>query len=451
MIPATLAASLIAEMVSHFESHETFGEVGNFLAGKDPYFTFRDWMRVFRTVPSLRRYLLPALVWNLICKKREVSGYSERFQPGRKYNFSYRSFCTDFLVWESIASAASHFKIALPDSLRGRLENYFSLAFQNCYAVPVQDRLLPMFSYYPRHDHLVPHDNSVYKMFFSRDDNVPDIDTTSLILGSAIPLIGALGLSPTVYQHDEQSMLDFLALMRDHVYGLGRYGQKSLSYENGILPGDQGVLTWVFDDHNELDPTSNVNVLNFLFRIRRIRPDAPLEEIAALTRPIINFLSNHARNETYFDQRFQSYYPLGPSLLFWRRMYQGYLALDEKERAILDAQGRLEEVNERLAKAAGKIYRAEGGLRNPYDILTAAPFLYERNVMRAELRDWLGSGEQWVSHFRKNHYEIFHLRYPSKIICAPIMVPYACLLDFLTHVDKVERSQFHLVGTSKLE
>jgi hypothetical protein len=55
--------------------------------------------------------------------------------------------------------------------------------------------------------------------------------------------------------------------------------------------------------------------------------------------------------------------------------------------------------------------------------------------MRNELRAWFGDGSRWIEHFRKNHYEIFHLRYPSKIICAPVRIPFAAILDFLMVVD----------------
>ncbi|HKP97551.1 MAG TPA: hypothetical protein VJ385_17540 [Fibrobacteria bacterium] len=53
------ASALIAEMPGEFEMRGTFGEVGNFLA------------------------------WNQISKAGEISGFSERFLPGRRYNQSY--------------------------------------------------------------------------------------------------------------------------------------------------------------------------------------------------------------------------------------------------------------------------------------------------------------------------------------------------------------------------
>lgn len=430
------AASLFAEMLETFRERNTFGEVGNFLAGKDEYFGYGDWWRVFRTVPSMRRYLLPALFWNLAAGSRAWTGYSERYVPGRRYNFAYRTFCSDFLVWESLARYASHAGMAIPDPLRNSLADYFGLARSNCYEVGYRGRALPMFSYYPRFDHLVDPGNQVHRLFFSRDDNVPDIDTTCLILGSWISLIEAMGLPASAYRHDAAETRDLVALMADHVYGEGEYGRGSLSYENGARPGDRGVLTWVFDRHNELDPTSNVNILNYLVQIGRIRPEAPGGEVAALTRRIFAFLAAHAEDGTLLDQRFQSYYPLGPSLYFWRRFRVNWRRLGGSVRDRLDPEGRMEVIDGRLRDAAADIYASPPRACNPFDFLTAAPYLYESGMFADRIRIWLGDGLAWAEHFRKNHYEIFHLRYPSKIICAPIHIPFACLLDLFTLVDK---------------
>lgn len=431
---SALAASLISEMLVDFRAQGTFGEVGNFLAGKDEYFGFGDWLRVFRTVPSLRPYMPLALIWNIIAKPRERTGYSERYLPGRKYNFAYRSFCTDFLVWESVARAASHFDVPFPAWVSPELDAYMALAGSNCYEVEYQGRVLPMFSYYPRRDHLVDPKNEVYRLFFSRDDNVPDIDTTCIILGSWISLTQGFGLP--AYRHGETATRDLLALMADHVLGEGKYGQGRLSYDNGIRPDDHGVLTWVFDEHNELDPTSNVNILNYLFQIARVHPTIPEAAVTRLTRSILRFLLNHAENGTLLDQRFQSYYPLGPSLFFWRRLRITWQSLDPEARARFDPENAMDSIDAFLLAEVERLFTHPPRPFNDYDFLTAAPFLYERNTLRNRIRGWLGNGRDLAEQFRRDHYEIFHLRYPSKIICAPTKIPFACMLDLLTLVDK---------------
>ena len=432
------AKDLIAELSAGFASDGTFWEVGNFMAGWDPHFGFRDWLRVFRTVPSLRKYLVPALAWNCLIGRRKMDGFSERYAPGRKYNFRYRSFCTDLLVWESIGQALKHFDPDAParKEMPPLLEGYLGLAFRNCYRVPFEGRDLAMFSYYPRHDHLISPDQAVHKLFFSKDDNVPDIDTTALILGSMLSLGNLFGLAGGAYGHVAEDSASLVGLMEQHVRGKGRYGRESLSYDNGILPGDEGVMTWVFDGHNELDPTSNINILNWLVQIRSVHPELPLERIAALTNGIFRFLDNHVRDGSFLDQRFQSYYPLGPTYLFWRRLWGSLMALPESERVVLDADGAAGRVDAFLAAKGEEIFRHGKAPTNPYDRITAAPFLYEHGILREEAAGWLNPERGLLGHFHENHYEIFHLRYPSKIFCAPVRIPFGCALDLAVLVDK---------------
>lgn len=431
-----LAAQTIAEMLGVFAAEGTFGEVGNFMMGKDEHFHFGDWVRVFRTVPSLRKYLIPALLWNLITPGRSRNGFSETYIPGRKYNFRYRSFCTDFLLWESIGRAARHFGIPIHADVKKNLAAYVGLAFENCYRVPYQQAALRMFSYYPRKDHLVPPGSAVHKLFFSQDDNVPDNDTTGIVLGSIISLLELFELPTQVYRHDESETLLFLDLLEQHVHGEGRYGRKSLSYLNGILAGDTGVMTWVFDDHNELDPTSNINILNYLILLKRICPGADATRVAGLTARIFRFLANHVHDGSFLDQRFQSYYPLGPTFFFWQRFARNFHALTEAERSVLDPESRFALIDDFLLEKGTWIFRDRKMPFNPYDLLASASFLYERGAAIRELSLWLAAEDGGLAHFRETHYEIFHLRYPSKILCAPLMHPHACLLDLLTIVDK---------------
>jgi hypothetical protein len=430
-----LAAAVMAEMTEAFEAEGTFGELGNFMMGKDEHFHLGDWTRVFMTVPSLRKYLVPALLWNLFHPVRERSGYSERFLPGRKYNFRYRSFCTDFVIWESIGRAAKKFGAPVSDRLKQKLSDYFALAFGNCYPISFQGATLPLFSYYPRTDHLVPKGDTVYKLFFSNDDNVPDLDTNCIIRGAMISLLELFDLPADLYLRRDSDPALVLDLYEQHVHGEGRFGTKSLSYLNDLLPGDTGVYSWVFDDHNELDPTSNINILNYWILLKKIRPDAPRDRVAALTNRIFKFLANHARDGSFLDERFQSYYPLGPTYFFWQRFARNFLALEERERAGFDAAGAFAVIDRFLLERGREIFVEGKKSFNPYDLLTAAPFLYERGVKVAQVEAWLGAKDGGMDHFRRNHYEILHLRYPSKIVCAPIRIPFACLLDLLTIVD----------------
>ena len=285
-----------------------------------------------------------------------------------------------------------------------------------------------------------PPDSAVFKLFFSRDDNVPDIDTTCLILGSLITLGELFGLPPESYGHDTAQSEALLSLMEQHVFGKGRYGRKSLSYDNGILPGDDGVMTWVFDDHNELDPTSNINILNWLVLIPSIHPELSADRLAALAQGIFRFLHNHVRDGSFLDQRFQSYYPLGPTYLFWGRFLRNFRTLPPETRRQWDPGGAVEAIDAHLL-ARGEEIILRGMLEtNPFDRLLAAPFLYERGTQWQELSSWLNTDQRQMDHFRKHHYEIFHLRYPSKIFCAPLRIPQAAALELSILVDKLPPS-----------
>jgi hypothetical protein len=432
-----LAASASEEMVAAFRAEGTFAELGNFMMGKDEHFHLGDWARVFVTVPSLRKYLVPALLWNLVAPRREKHGFSEKFIPGRKYNFRYRSFCTDFLVWESLGRAARHFGLPRPADLSEKLSDYFRLAFDNCYPVQFQGSTLPLFSYYPRRDHLVQPGTIVHKLFFSHDDNVPDLDTNCIIRGAMISLLDLFDLPRDLYLRRDSDPGLVLDIYEQHVHGKGKYGTKSLSYLNNLLPGDTGIYSWVFDDHNELDPTSNINILNYWILAKRMHPGIDMQRVAGLTNGIFRFLGNHARDGSFLEQRFQSYYPLGPTYFFWRRFAVNFLSLPESERALLDSEDAFELIDGFLLDKGREIFLRRKEPFNPYDLLTAAPFLYDRGMRIKTVEDWLGSPDGGMDHFRTNHYEILHLRYPSKIVCAPVRIPFACLLELLITVDSL--------------
>lgn len=431
--PREAAAESVLALAGDFAGAGTFWEVGNFMAGWDPHFGFKDWLRVFRTVPSLRKYLLPALAWNVLLRlggRKGYPGYSERYVEGRKYNFRYRSFCTDFLLWESMDRAAVRLGAEIPEAARMALASAADLVFRNRYEVPWEGGALPMFSYFPRYDHGVPPGDPVHRMFFSRDDNVPDIDTTALILGSLLGLRRLAGADA----YGAERSLALLGLMEQHVHGRGRFGRKSLSYDNGVHPADRGVMTWVFDDHNELDPTSNVNILNWLVLLPEAYPGLPRDRIAALAGGILEFLLRHARDGSLLDPRFQSYYPLGPAYFFWRRFMGNFLALAPGERERMDPSRAVPVIDACLAGRGEEIFRP--GIANPFDRLAAAPFLYEHGIHREEIRSWLDPENRFLGRFRNRHYEIFHLRYPSKIFCAPLRFPEACALELALLVDK---------------
>lgn len=424
-----LGLGILHELSERFAADGGFPEIGNFMTGWDPHFGFKDWLTVFRTVPSLRKYLLPALAWNVLFSRREMRGFAERIIPGRKFNFEYRSFCTDLLILETLGRAYRHHGLAVPEGLKRAVADCISLTFDNRYVVTHAGRELPMLSYYPRKDHRVAKDNPVYKLFFSRDDNVPDNDTSCIILASILSVIESFGLDPALYRHGREDTATFLDSMEQHVHREGKYGWGTLSYENGVLPEDRGVLTWVFDEHNELDPTSNIDILHYLALVDRIFGRSLFPRLPGLTNKIFAFLGNHVRKGDFLSQRFQTYYPLGSTYALWWRFKTHFDGLPERVRNELDREGEADRLDAHLRDRGLEIFRAGGSEYNPYDFLLAAPFLYSRGLMRERIADWILSGEDCRGHFRENHYEFFHLRYPSKIIGAPVKLPDAQVLE----------------------
>lgn len=433
--PKALASALFSELAGRFEREGGYPEIGNFMTGWDPHFGFRDWLKVFRTVPSLRKYLVPALLWNLLFSRRPLHGFAERIIPGRKYNFPYRSFCTDLLILETVGQAARHFGFEVPGGCKAAVADTISLAWDNGYTVEPDGRPLAMLSYYPRKDHRVPKDNPVHGMFFSRDDNVPDNDTSCIIFASMLACIESFGLDPALYRHGREDTGRFVASLAEHVYGEGRYGRGSLNYDNGARPEDCGVLTWVFDAHNELDPTSNIDILHYLALVDRIFPDAA-PQLPALTNKILRFLGNHVRSGDFLDQRFQTYYPLGSTYNLWRRFKVHFDTLPEARRGELDRDSVVHRVDDHLAERGQEIFKPGDSGYNPYDFLLAAPFLHSHGLMEKRITDWVLTEAGGLAHFRENHYEFFHLRYPSKIIGAPVLLPNAVILELCMLIDK---------------
>jgi hypothetical protein len=372
-----------------------------------------------------------ALVWNWMCPARTQAGKSEKFIPGARFNVRYRSLFSDLLIWESISRATQAFGGEIGEPAIAALGRYRKMILNegNFSRVGKGEAKVRMFPYYIKRDNLVPAGGVLFRMIMKY--SVPDNDTTCVILSSLMRIQADLQPPVQLPFHDEAETERFISHLADHVYGEGRFGQESPSYIGGFLPGDHGVVTWVFDPHNEVDPTSNVNILFYFIQLYGLHPELVLRKGPYFFGRILRFLLNHVENDTLLSSRFQQYYPFGSALFFWWRFTSGFEGLSLEVREALDPKGDIRRIDDYLVKGAETVFSKSREERfNPYDKLLAAPLLLARGRMAGEISGVLLS-EESIGHFKENQYELFHLRYPSKILCMPEMFPQAVYLEVL--------------------
>lgn len=426
-----IARGAIAGLLARYAERGTFGNATEIVGGRDPRFTFRDFVLMLKSVPRLRKDMLLGLAYNLSKgRMRRAEGHSLRHVPGGKYTFSHRGFC-DLAVWEAILAAAAA-SGGISAEMRAGALACVDMALENGRAIDFDGAPLTVFSYYPSRDHLVPPEHPAYRHFLSWDAGVPDNDSTCIVLGSLLRILLDLGEPLDRLRRPPPVMSAHLALLREHVFGEGRYGRGYLSYDAGVTPSDRGVLTWIRDEHNELDPTSNINVLNFLFLLTAAYP-ALEPEIAPLAERILGFLGNHAGAGTLFHARLQQYYPPASALFFWYRCSRGADRAGGALRNRLDPKGIMARIDAAMRDMALALFRKGA---NPSDAALASPFLARERLSVTDPRAGWRDPESSLLHFRDSHYEIFHLLYPVPVICVTENLPVAAYLLFVTELSR---------------
>ncbi|HKP97554.1 MAG TPA: hypothetical protein VJ385_17555 [Fibrobacteria bacterium] len=433
------AASLVEALLNRFRKDGTFGNFTEVVGGMDERFTFKDFRRMYRSVPRLRKDLVLGLLWNMMKSKGvKPSGQCRRHTPGGKYTFFHRSFC-DLVVWEAVLGAVRGFGLELTSELRTAIAGSVEMALGNGREVRFDGTALTVFSYYPSRDHLVSPEHPSYKHFMSWDAGVPDNDSTCIVLGSLLRLLRDLDMPLEVLKRPAGVMKAHLGLLKAHVHRQGTYGQGYLSYESGVTDADHGVLTWIFDEHNELDPTSNINILNFLFLLGGAGLPELDADIAWLCGGILSFLRNHARAGTLFHPRLQQYYPFPSTLFFWHRFQRNLDAIGKDRVARFDPDGILPELGASIRKEAIRVF-CNGTVRpNPADAALASPYLTREGIGGAEGGSYWKNPEA-LRHFERNQYEIFHLLYPVQVICITQCIPHAACLFSLTELAEIVKS-----------
>ncbi|MBW8887524.1 MAG: hypothetical protein JF616_07170 [Fibrobacteres bacterium] len=423
-------------MVERFARQGTFGNWTSLVPGRDSRFAFPDFLRMFISVPRLRKDLALGLIYNWTAgRARRPEGYSQRLIPDRaasggKYTFFHSSFC-DLVVWEALLAHARA-QGDIPARYRQGALAAVDFALENGRAIPFEESSLTVFSYYPSRGHLVPPEHPAYKHFLSWDAGVPDNDSTCIVLGSLLRLLIDLGEPMERLMRPAGVMRQHLRLLKAHVHREGRYGDGFLSYASGVAPGDRGILTWIFDRHNELDPTSNINVLNFLSLLLAAGFRDLGAEIAELAGGILGFLRHHARAGNLFHPRLQQYYPPASSLLFWYRFLRNLDLLDAESRKLFDPGDAIGEIDAAIRSHSVFLFSGSGNVPNPSDAALASPYLQRAGIGIGDFSAPWNAPQTTLEHFGTNFYEVFHLLYPVQVICVTEALPIAAYLLFET-------------------
>jgi hypothetical protein len=431
--PAPIKIKTVQAIYAHLESVytelKTFGNQCEIVGGHDSLFNFRDWLRMFRYMPRLRKDLLLGFLWNTVTRRLPSKGFCVKYTPGKKYNFFHRSFC-DLMIWEAILRSAKHFGEAVSEGLRACLESNLALIEHNGREMIVGGEKITLFSYYPGCDHLIDPKHPAYAYFNSWDAHVPDNDSTCIILSALLSIQEQCPWTESYFPHTNKDQKHHLQILKDHIFRKGQLGQGSLSYENGVSDDDSGILTWVGDAHNELDPTSNINILNYLLHLWIENPGET--RVSYLMESILKFLLNHIRQNTFLNPRFQQYYPLGAIYYFWYRLCKTYAKYGDWPVSISNS---IEGIQIYLEREATQIF--VNGLKpyNENDWVSAAPWMIYRGILPMKQKEKLLNPEYVFQNFNSDRYEIFHLLYPSKIICVADKMPFACYLDALVELD----------------
>lgn len=329
--------------------------------------------------------------------------------------------------------ASERFTLPNGGDIGRRVADCLDLSRANCRKVSSNGFDLDLYSYFPSRDHLIDKSSLAYRYFLTLDAAVPDNDSTSIVFSAFLRLRGQLGGLEGRGSDSDSNIHAFLALLEAHVNGDGRFGQGSPSYENGVDRRDHGILTWLFDHHNELDPTSNVNVLSFLATLSVAR-QGPDGSIAGLARRILGFLDRHAGQGGFLTGRIQQYYPAGSVYFFWYRMESAMMRLQPEIRASLDPEGVVERIGGIMLRSAPDLF-FDAALANQNDFLLASPFLARHGLLDPDRKAQFKEVQPWIDHISMHQYETFHLLYPVKMLCVAKNLPLAAYLYSIVELD----------------
>ncbi len=428
-LPADLHALCIEsidKIIKTFMEKGYLGDYGTLRGGWHETFGIKDWWRLFRTVPEMRRYFIPSLFWNMLCgyKPGPKHGLAETLDPNGRYFFTCRSFCSDLLILETAVDAAVHIGYQLPPNLPEKLNEYSRLSEDNGFILQNRNVPLLMFGYYLKTDNLVDKNTEIYKIFFSTGLNEYDNDSHCIQIASYLRLKQLGFLSQPLKSIETEQLNETLNILSEHVWGRGKYGMGGLSYDTGLKQGDSGILTWIYDKHNEMDPVSNINILNFLVIVLQEK-NINLRLVHDLFSGILDYLDQHRQIGDLFHYRLHLYYPLASFYSLWFRFLGNFKRLDKVCQYEFDPEGRILKLNKALQQHCEALRKQDRIRKTDLEFIAAFP--YFENLEQIQNTVIFCYNQKSIT----KPIEFCHLPYPSKSLMAPIFVAEGIFLQSL--------------------
>jgi hypothetical protein len=406
--------ALADRLLNDFEQTGTFGQTLYMCPIWDELFTKRDWWIFFKRVPRMRIAMLLFIPIYLFFRSPRRQGFSLVANPKSPLAFPHHSFFNDLLVWEALFQAKPWLTMEARERInkgslstlmalrgKGRLVNQDGFSFE-------------MFGYFYPINPSTPR-KGVFKFLAKvMDVAVPDNDTNSVVFSASIQVAALLKYDlGAQWQEDWAECMRFL---KAHQYGKGRYGSGPLSYENGSDASDAGVVTWILEESNEVDPSANVNILGFIASIYPSLNEELQGVAQTVARGIFEFLDRHACSGKLMTQRFQQYYPMGSAIFFWHRFEGIWKKQTKVTQQCLDPLGRFESIHQGWKAWAGKLFLESPKKFNCWDLNMVGSFLHENGILDCSLHEY--SLDLPSELLNLDNIEWNHILYPVRMTCA---------------------------------
>jgi len=411
------------KLFTFYSKNGTFGYHDELRFEGDTFFNFRDWRLMFKTVPRLRKDLLTGLLTKIGCalifkKPDNPFGLQTlKYREGKKYNFFHACIFGDALILECLILAAEK-----SNQLNFLKEKYASEIQKISNSIGSEGRLIESngkrfykFSYYPQQNHMVQKNHPMYKYFESWDMAVPENDSSSIIYSFMMQVCRLLEINiPCLHSHD-QMISDYIDNLKEHIWQKGKFGKGLLSYDRGYEKDETGILTWIHDQNNELDPTVNVNILSYLTSL--MLRNYSIKQSTPIFHTILEFLFKLAHREKIFKPEFQQYYSKGALIFLWYRFLILYEKIPDSLKNEMDSNGRIKYLRKVFLNYSENDLVYPLSLMEPFDKLLSLPLLFFEKSDKSEVLFSEIKKLREEHFFSANKFSFLHFRYPVKIIC----------------------------------
>jgi len=431
-----------------YKNNQTFGNYNENVIEGDRNFTFKDWLLMYKTVPKIRGSLIIGLFVKVFFRifkpnKTEINNFSSiKFTPGKKNNFFHRGTYGDLIVIESYLIVSESFGL-----LQKRQPSISKVSESLLKIIAPDGRLitdknsnkLMTYSYYPQHNHLVSKNHPMYKYFDVWDVTCPENDSTAVVYSCFQTIRNLLNINIVELENHNKSVENYANYLYDYLRGEGLYGKEKLCYETGFNKTDSGVLTWILEKHNELDPTVNINILSYLASL--MGNGMTNKTIYYLSNQIIKFLFDLANRDLLLQPRVQIYYPIGSVYFLWYRFLYYKDRINSQQLAFFDNGKHINKINEHFKnKVLSNDYFHSNEL-NSNDKILISPFILREKLISE--KTWKLQMEPLLqnNYFRNNYFHFCHTRYPFKVICTINMLPFCAYLYSYMEMENSNRNR----------